>query len=155
MFYNDSNLFNDPNLIISSIIIPLKDFSFILAFVFSNVHSFPTEWFEIKSVGLIVKIGRDKLPKLVNLFVWLAANNFGSIVLISLMNLNGLIGFDTEDTVLVSPTTLEIKLLIVTIVPVVKNQLIVMVMVLRNIQNHVTWESTHDPVMASLIRSPS
>lgn len=153
--YNDSNLFNDPNLIMSSIVIPLKDFGLILAFVFCNVHSFSTEWFEIKCVWLAVEIGRNKLPHLMNLFFRLTANNFAPIVMTSMLYLNSMIVLDTENAIFVpSSATLEIKLLVGTISPVIKDQLIVMAMILRNVKNHVAWKSAHNSVVASLVRSP-
>lgn len=102
MSNEESYLFNDPDLIVASVVIPLDDMSFIVAFTSLNVQSFSAERFDIKSVWLSHEVSWDKLPIFVDLHVGLTANDSCTVALTDVWNLDSLVGLGAEDSVFVS-----------------------------------------------------
>jgi hypothetical protein len=130
-------LFDDPNLVVTSVVIPLDNVLLIVTVSTLDVKSLTAEGLNVESVVFAHEVGWNELPEFIDLFVGLTANDSGTIVLTCTWNLDCLMGLGTENTILVSSKALEVELLIGSVVPFVNDQVIVVVGVLGNVQDHV------------------
>jgi hypothetical protein len=130
-------LFDDPDLVVTSVVIPLDNVLLIVAVSTLDVKSLTAEGLNVESVVFAHEVGWNELPEFIDLFVGLTANDSGTIVLTCTWNLDCLMGLGTENTILVSSKALEVELLIGSVVPFVNDQVIVVVGVLGNVQDHV------------------
>lgn len=130
-------MFDDPDLVVTSVVIPLDNVLLIVAVSTLDVKSLTAEGLNVESVVFAHEVGWNELPEFIDLLVGLTANDSGTIVLTCTWNLDCLMGLGTENTILVSSKALEVELLIGSVVPFVNDQVIVVVRVLGNVQDHV------------------
>lgn len=130
-------MFNDPNLVVTSVVVPLDNVLFVVAVSALDVKSLTAEGFDVESVISAHEVGWDQLPEFIHLLVWLTANNSGTVVLTCAWNLDCLMSLGTENTIFVSSQALEVKLLIGPVAPFVNDQVVVVIGVLGNVQDHV------------------
>lgn len=148
-------MFDDPDLIVTSVVVPLDNVLLVVTVSAFDVKSLTAEGLNVESVISAHEVGWDQLPEFIDLLVWLTANNSCTIVLTCAWNLDCLMSLGTENTVLVSSKALEVELLIGPVAPFVNDQVVVIVGVLGNVQDHVARQSADNFVVCALNWGPT
>ena len=135
---------DNPDLVLVSVVCPLDNFLFVLGLSFTDVEGFSTPASNIEGIfSLEVRISAwNQFPELVFLFIGLAAYNLNSIVVLSFRNFNSHIVLCTKDCKFTITNRSECEFLVRTVVPLVENDWVHGLWVLRDIQNHVTVKSS-------------
>jgi len=147
-----SYLFDNPDLITFSMMIPLNNMRIILTFPLTYINIFSEIGPEIKGIAFTHEISRYQFPKLINSFIRMSAYNPGIVILSR--DLYSLIVSRTENSILVPTRMLKIEFLIWGVLPFVQNQMVVIVLVLGHVQNHLVGQPAHKSVADSWLRGP-
>jgi hypothetical protein len=133
---------NNPDLVGISVIVPLNDVLFILAFALTDIKTLSATALEVEgvlSVELFHSLDGHQLPKLISLLVRLAAVNSGAVVHIS--DFNGKVVEGTENSIFTISNSINLELLVGDSLILINDKLVVICLVLRNIKDKLVVQS--------------